>query len=175
VLLTRECAIGPLETAGELGDRLAILGADLLLETLEGLERGAIQRHPQDSSRATLAPPLRREDAVVDWDAPGREVAGRVRGCNPWPVVCAGLRGRRVQILRAVEIAPDIPDAPRTGAPQAGEVVEASGDHLVVACGGGTLLRLLEMRFPGRSAIGAVDAVNGRLVRAGDRFTAPPE
>jgi methionyl-tRNA formyltransferase len=174
VLMTRESDIGPLETAGELSARLAILGADLLLETLAGLERGAVRRQPQDPSLATLAPPLSREDAVIAWGAEAGPIAARVRGCNPWPIACSGLNGRRVQILRAVELAPGHEGGAGGSAPQPGQVLEELEGRLVIACGGGTRLGILELRFSGGKVLGPREAINGRLVRPGDRFTSPP-
>jgi methionyl-tRNA formyltransferase len=179
ILMRRGCDIGPEETAGELTARLAALGAGLLLETLEAHSRSALRPSPQDHSRATLAPRLDREDGSLDWSHTARVLANRIRGCNPWPLAVAGLRGRRVQILRAREA---IEEGPPTGPGAAGEltalppgqVARASGERLLVACGGGTLLSVLEMRFPGRRAVMARDALNGRLVEAGDRFTPPP-
>jgi methionyl-tRNA formyltransferase len=176
LLLARTCDIDPEETAGELDARLAGLGADLLLETIEAHARGALEPRPQDASRATYAPPLKRADGSMDWGEPARSVADRVRGCNPWPLAQAGLRGGRVQILRARgagDVAAGSPGAPSRAAPP-GHVVEASGDRLMAACGGGTLLSILELRFPGRRALTAREAINGRLVATGDRFTPPP-
>ena len=172
VLMTRACDIGPDETAGELSARLAALGADLLLETLAGVERGEIRRQPQDPDRATLAPPLQRADAVIAWDAGAGPIAARVRGCNPWPVASADLNGRRVQILRAREVVTG--EGPPGGSePPPGQVMEASKERIIVACGSGTRLEILELRFPGRRSMPPRDAFIGRFVRAGDRFTPP--
>lgn len=178
ILMRRDCSIGPEETAGELTARLAVLGAGLLVETLEAHSRGALQPSPQEHSRATHAPPLGREDGWLDWSDLARALANRIRGCNPWPLAAVGLRGRRVQILRACAVTDEaLPKGPDGGVATAlppGQVAQASGDRLVVACGGGTLLSVLEMRFPGRRAVLAQDALNGRLVGFGDRFTPPP-
>jgi len=179
ILMTRGCDIVPQETAGELTSRLAGIGADLLLETLVAHARDALQPRPQDASRATYAPALRRDDGSINWDEPSRAVANRVRGCNPWPLAAAGLRGGRIQILRAMEGPVDeVAAGSRTArpgtTPPPGSVVGASGERLIVACGGGSLLSVLELRFPGRRAIAARDALNGRLVGTDDRFTPPP-
>jgi methionyl-tRNA formyltransferase len=173
ILLQRECATTPEETAGELTSRLGALGAALLVETLAAVESGEVTPRRQPEAAATWAPPLRREDATIDWGQTAAIVAGRVRGCNPWPVAETFLGRGRVQILRAVSEPETIPA--RGGEPPApGTVVEAAGDRIVVACGAGTLLRVLEIRRPGRRAQAARDALNGRLVRRGDRFAAAP-
>lgn len=179
ILMRRDCSIGPEETAGELTARLAVLGAGLLVETLEAHALGSLHPSPQEHSRATHAPPLDREDGSLDWSDPARALTNRIRGCNPWPLAAAGLRGQRVQILRARDVTgeglPKGTDTAGAGTPlPPGQVTRASGDRLVVACGGGTLLSVLEMRFPGRRAVMARDALNGRLVGSGDRFTPPP-
>jgi len=181
ILLERRCDIGPDETAGELTARLAGLGADLLIETLEGIERGIVSPEPQDDARATWAPPLRREDGRIDWNQEASAIAARVRGCLPWPVAEAGLRDGRVQILAAAPLpgasaaaligqfaAPVAGSAP----PEPGTVLE-TGETLVVACGGGTRLGVRSLRVPGRRAVTAREAVNGRLIASGDRLTAP--
>src|SRR5262245_3806266 len=102
ILLQRECATIPDETAGELTVPPGALGAALLVETLADMESGRLTPRPQDEAAATWAAPLRREDARIDWSEAAAIVAGRVRGCNPWPVAETFLAGARVQILRAV-------------------------------------------------------------------------
>jgi methionyl-tRNA formyltransferase len=174
ILLERRCDIGPEETAGELTARLAGLGADLLIETLDALERGAVTPRPQDAALATWAPPLRREDGRIDWNEEAAAIAGRVRGCQPWPVAEAGLRDGRVQILAAGPLpAPRPPSDGPACPPEPGTVLE-TGETLVVACGGGSSLAIRSLRIPGRRAVTAREAVNGRVVAAGDRLTAPP-
>lgn len=176
ILLERRCDIGPDETAGDLTARLAGLGADLLIETLDALERGTVTPQRQDEARATWAPPLRREDGRIDWNQDAAAIAARVRGCLPWPVAEAGLRDGRVQILAAAPLSPGAgAPAAATGdasAPEPGTVLEA-GETLVVACGGGTRLGIRSLRIPGRRAVTGREAVNGRLIASGDRLTAP--
>lgn len=175
VLGTVACAIGSEETAGELTDRMAGIGAGLLTGTLEAIAAGTVARTPQDDTRATWAPPLRRSEAPIDWNRDADAVAAHIRGCNPWPVAETGRRGERLQLLRAVPDPgpPRLPGAahpgPQTAVP--GSVIEASGDRLIAACGGGTRLRILTLRRPGRGALAAREAINGRLVGDGDRFT----
>jgi methionyl-tRNA formyltransferase len=173
ILMTRASDIGADETAGELSARLAVLGADLLLETIAGLERGGIRRQPQDPELATLAPSLKREDAVIAWDAGAGSIAARVRGCNPWPVAYADLNGRRVQILRAMEVMTGREGKAGDPEPMPGQVMEASKERLVVACGSGTRLEIRELRFAGHKVMPPRDAFIGRFVRGGDRFTPP--
>jgi methionyl-tRNA formyltransferase len=175
ILLSRACEIDPEETAGTLTARLAALGPPLLLETIAGLDAGALTPTPQDDALATWAPPLSRADARLEWNETAASLALRVRACQPWPIAEAMLNGRRVQILAAVAepTAPVDPGAGDRQAPESGTVV-AAGTALRVVCGGGSLLAVSRLRVAGGRAIGASDAVNGRLVAPGDRFTSIP-
>ncbi len=167
ILLQRECAIGLSETAGDLERRLADLGAEVLRETLDRAGRGTLEPRKQDPDEATLAPSLTRADGRIDWSRNAQDIANQVRGCHPWPLAVAGLRGRAIAIHRAeVGLAPA-----RTGAPPAspGQIIEAA-EAIVVQCQGDSRLRILRLQFPGGTVMTARDAVNGRLIRAGETF-----
>lgn len=164
VLLQRELGIRSREHAPELGLRLAALGAELLLETLVGLERGTLDRQPQDGSRATYAPLLIKRDGEVD---PGTlsaiAIANRVRGFDPWPGVWLSSTGRRLRLLDVEALAP----TPAVAQPGA---LVASGSGLALACRGGTLLGLLRVQPAGGRAMGIAEALRGRVVAAGGRL-----
>jgi methionyl-tRNA formyltransferase len=166
ILLSRACDIEPEETAGDLSDRLARMGAPLLLETLMALEAGPIRALIQDDALATWAHPLSRADGRIEWSDPAKSLARRVRACQPWPVAEAVLKGRRVQILEAVEAVDGTTAVP-------GTVIEAN-TALRIACGEGSVLAVSRLRAAGARAINARDAVNGRLVAPGDCFTSIP-
>jgi methionyl-tRNA formyltransferase len=104
VLLQREVEIGPAETAGELAPRLAAIGGDLVVETLERLARGDLAARPQAAELATYAPRLSRESGAVDWSLPAPELYDRLRAYTPWPGLTAELRGRPVKLVWAVPI-----------------------------------------------------------------------
>ncbi len=169
ILLQRECAIGLIETAGELAARLAEIGAVLLVETLALHARDALEPRRQDPKLATAAPRLTREDARIDWSRGAEEIACRIRACNPWPVAWSPLHGRRVQLLRAEVSVVPASALPAPAAP--GQVIEAGPRRIVVQCRGDSRLAILELRFPGGRTMAAGDAVNGRLLRAGDTFS----
>lgn len=164
VLAQEKTAIGPEETAGELFERLSLLGRDLLLKTLEDLEAGRAMARPQDHSLASPAPKLRKEDGRIDWTLPARAIHARVRGFNPAPggfTLEEGGEARALRIHRArVE-----PDGPGRGAP----------GHVEVECGepfvrtGDGRLRLVEVQWEGKPRISGRDLVNG-LRGAGLRF-----
>ncbi len=172
ILLQRECAIGLADTAGELAEKLAALGADLLIETLDLHTRGELEPRRQDDREASLAPRLAKEDGRIDWSASAEEIANRVRACNPRPLAFSYLGGEAVQILRAEMSFVSV--RPSHGNPAPGRVVMASDARIVVQCQGETRLELLEIGFPGRRAMSARDALNGRLIRTGDVFAQAP-
>ncbi len=161
ILLQRATEIGAQETAPELLPRLAALGADLLGETL--LRLAEIEPQPQRDEEATLAPLLRREDGLLDWRAmSATEIARRVRGLQPWPNAYTQFRGQRLVIWQAQAAASTV------GAAQPGEILQAHGDELTVACGAGTVLQLLEVQPEGRRRLRARDFMNGLRVRVGE-------
>ncbi len=125
VLLKAETPVGAEETAGQLFDRLKDLGADLLLETLEKLERGKLTPVPQNEEDATHAPMLSKELSVIDWSKPARELHDLIRGLNPWPSAYSYLDGKKLKI-HASRVA--------EGSGEAGKAFSKDG-NLLVYCG----------------------------------------
>jgi methionyl-tRNA formyltransferase len=163
VLLQRATAVGRDETAPQLLARLAADGADLLVETLRRLD--GIEPRPQRHEEATLAPPLRREDGLIDWNFSAAQIARRVRGFQPWPNAHTIFRDRRLIIWRAEPVT----DGAAASA-AAGEIVVARGDEFLVACGGGELLHVAELQLEGKQRMRVRDFVNGMRVVAGGRL-----
>jgi methionyl-tRNA formyltransferase len=170
ILLQAATAIGPDETAGELSSRLAALGAHLMVEALDGLERGDLAESPQDAARATLAPRLRRERARAAWSLGAAELANQLRAHTPWPGMTAELRGAPVKLLRALPL-PAPPALPATGPSEPGTYLGLEPQGIAVACGAGTALAVAELQRPGRKAQRAADFVNGERLRPGERFS----
>jgi methionyl-tRNA formyltransferase len=162
ILLKAETEIGPEETALELAPRLARMGADLLVETLAGLERGAITPIPQNHAEATLAPILKREDGLIDWSAPAAEIHNRARGFLPWPGAWTTLRGQRFQIWRCR------PDSAETAFTPG--VLFSESRRLFAACGAGEALELLEVQMEGRKRVSAAGFLNGFRLHPGERL-----
>jgi methionyl-tRNA formyltransferase len=162
ILLQKKTPIGSEETAAALGERLAVSGAALLLETLRRLEEGSLRPTPQDSERATLAPLLRKEDSLLDFRENATNLARRVRALNPWPGTATRSAGRGLKILTArVEGATS---------EEPGTVFGIDSDGVLVACGGESSLRLLDVQpESGRKMSSAAFARGGRL-RLGDRL-----
>ena len=126
------------------------------------LERGDLPRVPQDHSRATLAPPLTREDGRVDLTRTARELDQRRRGFTPWPGAWTTVAGAVLKIHRAIAL-----DA---GGRQPGEVVEAGPPGIDVSCGAGTIWRLVEVQPEGKRPMPAAAYLAGHRLRPGDRL-----
>ncbi|MFN6964031.1 MAG: methionyl-tRNA formyltransferase [Pyrinomonadaceae bacterium] len=161
ILLQRATPIGADETAVELMDRLAIVGAELLIETLDNLDRITPRR--QDDSLATLAPIMKKEDGRIDWTMSAREIANRVRAFQPFPTSYTFADGVRYTIWRAAACETGIQDH----SPQPGTVIEASGGSLSIACGSGGVLRVDEIQPEGKRRMAVRDFLNGAKLRAG--------
>jgi len=101
ILMQQQLPIAPDDTAETVAPRLAAIGADLMVETLRGLQVGSIHPRPQDSSQATLAPILKKEGGLIDFSRPATEIFNRMRGFQPWPGAHTKFRGKSLQILKA--------------------------------------------------------------------------
>ena len=163
-LLARSTAIGPDETAADLEPRLAKLGAEVLLETVRGLEEGTLAPKPQDHARATLAPILKKEDGRIDWSARAAVVAARARGFHPWPGAFTMHGGRLLKALRVRET------PPRSGLFAPGTVVAVGPDGVTVACGAGTCLLLVDVQPESRRVMPATAWAAGARLGAGTRL-----
>ena len=153
MLLKWETAIGPEENAIELGQRMAQAGADLLVETLAGMDAGAVHPEPQDNSQASLAPILKKEDGIIDWNWPARKIVDRARGFLPWPGAYSFFRGQLFHIWKA-----RVAGEAGTGAP--GRLVPLKR-RLLVTCGEGSALELIEVQIEGRKRMPAEAFLNG--------------
>jgi methionyl-tRNA formyltransferase len=159
LLLRRETAIRPLETAGELAARLAEWSSELVLEALTAVEAGSARYVPQDAARATYCKKLERAHGRIDWSRPARELEGRVRAVNPWPGAFARLpSGAEFFLWRAAA------RSEATSAPP-GTILEA-GKRLCVATGEG-VLELLELQNPGKRAMSAAEYLRGARLAVG--------
>ena len=164
ILLQREVAIAEEDTAETLSPKLAAIGADLMVDTLVGLQEERIVPQPQDHSRATLAPILRKEDGQIDFGRPATEILNRLRGFQPWPGAYTTFRGRQLVVYRA-QVAKYMA---RPSALPAGSLL-VSANSLAVACGD-TVLELQELQPEGKKRMAARDFLNGYRPQPGERL-----
>jgi methionyl-tRNA formyltransferase len=155
ILMQRRVAIEPEENAVELMDRLSVVGAELLSETLASID--TITPQPQDHSAATFAPILKKADGLIDWSRPAFKIANRVRGFQPFPTSFTFLNSARLTIWKA--LADD-----GTGSP--GEIVSSAVDELAIACGDG-ILRIVELQPEGKRWMNVRDFLNGAKIEVG--------
>ena len=152
MLLKWETAIDPEETAIELGPRLANAGADLLVKTLADWQN--IRPQPQDSSQATYAPILKKEDGHIDWSRSAREILNRIRGFQPWPGCYGFLRGQRFHVWKAR--ASDDTAVPGS--------LRAAGRRLFCGCATGSI-EILEVQLEGKKRMDAAVFLNGFMLQ----------
>lgn len=158
VLLQREVAIGPDETAAELHDRLAPIGAALLVETLDQIAAGRAMPKPQDPEGVVIAPPLAKDDGRIDWQRPAVELVRHIRGMQPWPNAYTSLDGAQLTVFRA-EVSHERTDA-------APGTVTAVTRAIHVATGDGQLC-LTEVQSAGSKRMSAQDFLRGHHIKPG--------
>lgn len=154
MLLKAETEIGPEETSVELGERLAVTGANLLLETLEKIESGTLVAEKQNDAEATSARILKKEDGLVDWHLPASRIYNRFRGLLPWPGTYTTFRGQLLHfwnVKPAIDIEMGIPGS-----------VQVRNRKVLVSCGNNSALELLEVQLEGRKIIPAGAFCNGQ-------------
>jgi methionyl-tRNA formyltransferase len=159
ILLRRETAVAADETAGSLGDRLARLGAEAIVEAVAAPQAGTIRATPQPAAGITFAPRIDREQCRIDWGRAAVEIERQVRALAPAPSAFTRLEGRILKVHRAVLVS-----AATNGPP--GRVVAAGADGIVVATASGGL-RLLEVQLEGRRRLAASAFVAGHRLAPG--------
>ena len=158
MLVKMTLPIGAEETAGELHDRLAVLGRETMEETLRQLCAGTLQREVQDDTRSTYAPMMKKEDGRIDWSRSALDVHNLVRGLDPWPGAYTSLDGELLKLARTTP--EDNGDAPP------GTVIAADRDGVRIACGNGSLL-VRELQLAGRKRLAAADFLRGCPLQPG--------
>jgi methionyl-tRNA formyltransferase len=160
ILLQKEIPIAPQDTAVTLAPRMAAIGADLMVETLRRLQAGTVRPRPQDHANATLAPILKKEDGKVDFQQTAQEILNRLRGFQPWPGAYTSFRGKNLHVCAVQPVE-------RTAVPA--EILAENG-HLIVGCGAGSALELLEVQLEGKKRMPAADFVHGHQPRSGEKL-----
>jgi methionyl-tRNA formyltransferase len=159
ILLQKEIPIAFQDTAVTLAPRMAAIGADLMVETLRGLQAGTVRPRPQDHVKATLAPILKKEDGQIDFQLTAQAIVNRLRGFQPWPGAYTSFRGKNLHIWAAQPVERML---------AAAEIVVERG-HLIVGCGVGAL-DLFEVQLEGKKRMPAADFVHGHQPRTGEKL-----
>jgi len=170
ILMQRKISIGPEDTAEMLGPKLAPIGADLMVETLRGLDSGQVRPTPQDHSQATPAPILKKEDGRMDFARSANDLFNRLRGFQPWPGAFTIFKGKTMQVRRAQPVQHAATLTP-------GELA-VEGTRLLVGCGKDkdkdkrteTALELIEIQLEGKRRMTAQEFINGYRPKSGDRL-----
>ena len=168
ILMQREIPIAPEDTAETLGPKLASIGADLMVETLRGLDTGQVRPTPQDHSQATLAPILKKEDGRMDFIRSADDLFNRLRGFQPWPGAFTTFKGKTLQVHHAQPLQHAVKLTP-------GEIA-VEGTRLFVGCGknkaqdADTALELIEIQLEGKRRMTAQEFINGYRPKSGDHL-----
>ena len=160
ILLQQEIPIAPNDTAETLAPKLAAVGADLTVTTLRGLQTGTIPPRQQDHAQATLAPILKKEDGLINFSRAANETLNRMRGFQPWPGAYTKFRGKNLQIWQASALNRDL---------QSSEL-KVEVDHLLVGCGQGTAIELLELQLEGKKRTSGSDFLRGYRPQPGEKL-----
>jgi methionyl-tRNA formyltransferase len=160
ILLQQEIAIAADDTAETLALKLAEVGAELTVTTLEGIQAGTILARKQDDSRATLAPILKKEDGRIDFALTSAEILNRLRGFQPWPGAYSQFRGRNLQVWRAAADERAIRMAE----------LKVEGDRLFVGCGQDTAVEMVELQLEGKKRTSAADFIRGYRPLPGEKL-----
>ena len=162
ILLQQETPILVEDTAETVAPRLAQMGANLMIETLRGLESGNIATKPQDHSKASLAPILRKEDGLIDFKRAAVEIWNRLRGFQPWPGAYTSFRGKHLQIHAAKPLPTVHNLAPAE--------IAVKEDQLVVGCGNDSALKITELQMEGKKRVAARDFIQGYKLAPRERL-----
>ena len=164
MLLRSAVDILPGETCGELTARLSKLGAQVLTDTLNALEAGALTRVPQDESAMTYDPMLTKEMGFIDWSASAADIVNRIHGLNPWPGAVVVAPEGAIKLWRAEVV---------SGSGQPGEVLAASPKEGLVLAAGKDAVRILQLQAPGGKQMPAADYLRGHPAQVGSVWHAP--
>ena len=176
ILLQHKTPIASNETAPELSARLAEISAPLIAETLRGIRDGTLQPKPQDHSKSSLAPFLKKEDGRIDWTLPAQTIFNRMRAFTPWPGAYTSFRGATCHLLSspddpvcAANEASLITPQSATSRPAPGTILY-NGHQLLVSCGQESFLRISRVKVEGRKEVSALEFANGARLQSGEHF-----
>ena len=157
ILLIEKTPIYENETSAELFDRLAVLGGEVLIKTLEALKSGSIRPTPQEDD-FTYARMIKKEDGIIDWSKPKREILNLVRGMNSWPMAVTTYEGQQFKVIAACD------GDDKTSTP--GEIAGVTDKGLKVFCVDGSIY-LTQIQFPGSRRMSAIEYTRGHEIKTG--------
>ena len=160
MLVRKSLEIAPDETAGELHDRLAILGRETMEETLQQVLDGTLKPEKQNDDETSYAPMMKKEDGLIDWSLPAQEVHDRIRGLAPWPGAYTSLDGETLKVSRTEVV---------EGSGKPGTVQSVDEDGVDIACGDG-VVRLGALQLPGKKMMPAADFLRGHQLSVGTKL-----
>lgn len=160
MLLKVETEIGEYETAGELHDRLMVMGAELLIKTVDLAEKGELVPTKQCDDDSSYAPMLSKETAKIDWSKPARIVSKLVAGMNPWPVAHTLYKGEVLKIYKAVVLG--------KAKGKCGQILKADDSGIEILCSDGNSILATEVQFAGSKRMQVKDYLNGHTVEVGE-------
>ncbi|WP_022853066.1 methionyl-tRNA formyltransferase [Thermodesulfatator atlanticus] len=166
ILLMESLPISPEDTAGTLHDKLSALGAKLIVRALNLLKEGRLTPQKQPEEGVSYAPMLKKEDGLLDFSRPAKELANLIRGLDPWPTAYAYFRGKLVKFF-----APSFEKKDAKASP--GEILGLENGKLLVATGEG-ILKIGELQVEGKKRIKAEEFVRGYRPKPGENFTSYP-
>jgi methionyl-tRNA formyltransferase len=162
ILLQQEIPIAPEDTTETLAPKLATAGADLMVETLGGLQANTIHPREQNETQATLAPILKKEDGLIDFSRPAPEILNCLRAFQPWPGAYSKFRGKTLQIWKATAQNRRLPLSE----------LKVEDDRLLVGCGRETAIELLELQLEGKKRTPVSDFLRGYRPLPGEKLGA---
>lgn len=163
MLLKSELAIGPDTSVGELHDKMAILGAEVLKNTLTELKKGSLERKPQDDALSSYAPMMSKELGLIDWSKTAQHIHDLVRGTDPWPGAYTFLKGDRMRVWQTRLISYNAENCPD------GEILQVDKQGIIVKCSDGYIL-LKEIQFDSSKRMSVGDYIRGHQIDVGEQL-----
>jgi methionyl-tRNA formyltransferase len=160
MLLKCETEIGEYETAEHLHDRLMVMGADLMVETIKQLEKGELKPEKQNDAESCYAPMISKETAKIDWTKPAREIINLICGMNSWPVAHTLYMGELMKIYMA--------RIGKTSGSACGQIISADENGIEVVCGDGKTVIVTDVQFKGSRQMKVRDWLNGHKIEIGE-------
>ena len=163
IILQKKIEIKDDDTSPTLENKLSLLGADLLVESLRRIKNNDYKLEPQDDSRVTLAPKLKKQDGLIDWAKDARSISGLIRGCLNWPGAFTHYRNKLLKIYKAKIIL----KSDYSAVPKPGEIIQVSREGVRVAAGEDSLL-IEELQIEGKKIMKAEEFIAGYKIKVGE-------